>query len=110
MASHWVGLTLPGMIEEPGSFSGKRSSPNPERGPEPNQRISLAIFINEAAKVFNTPLKFTMVSWQPKASNLLRAVLKGFPVIWAIFSADLTGNCGCVLSPVPTAVPPNANS
>jgi hypothetical protein len=21
-ASHWVGLTLPGMIEEPGSFSG----------------------------------------------------------------------------------------
>ena len=22
-ASHWVGLTLPGMIEEPGSFSGR---------------------------------------------------------------------------------------
>ena len=31
-ASHWVGLTLPGMIEEPGSFSGSDSSPRPERG------------------------------------------------------------------------------
>ena len=26
-ASHWVGLTLPGMIEDPGSFSGNMSSP-----------------------------------------------------------------------------------
>ena len=32
-ASHWVGLTLPGMIEEPGSFSGRLISPKPERGP-----------------------------------------------------------------------------
>ena len=32
-ASHWVGSTLPGMIDEPGSFSGKCSSPNPVRGP-----------------------------------------------------------------------------
>jgi hypothetical protein len=28
-------LTLPGMIEEPGSFSGNSSSPRPVRGPEP---------------------------------------------------------------------------
>jgi hypothetical protein len=34
-ASHWVGLTLPGMIELPGSFSGITSSPSPERGPRP---------------------------------------------------------------------------
>jgi hypothetical protein len=33
IASHWVGLTLPGMIELPGSFSGIRSSPSPQRGP-----------------------------------------------------------------------------
>src|SRR6516162_108681 len=38
-ASAWVGLTLPGMIEEPGSFSGRISSPKPERGPEPSRRI-----------------------------------------------------------------------
>ena len=29
VASHCVGLTLPGMIELPGSFSGSRSSPRP---------------------------------------------------------------------------------
>ena len=28
-ASHCVGFTLPGMIEEPGSFSGRSSSPKP---------------------------------------------------------------------------------
>ena len=42
-ASAWVGLTLPGMIDEPGSFSGRISSPRPERGPEPSRRMSLAI-------------------------------------------------------------------
>eukprot|EP00964_Phaeocystis_antarctica_P060635 scaffold36159_cov36-Phaeocystis_antarctica.AAC.1 len=31
-ASHCVGLTLPGMIDEPGSFSGSEISPRPERG------------------------------------------------------------------------------
>ena len=36
-ASHWVGLTLPGMIDEPGSFSGSDSSPRPERGPGAEQ-------------------------------------------------------------------------
>ncbi len=51
IASDWVGLTLPGMIEEPGSFSGMRISPRPERGPEASQRTSLAIFISAAASV-----------------------------------------------------------
>ena len=32
-ASHCVGLTLPGMMLEPGSFSGRFSSFNPQRGP-----------------------------------------------------------------------------
>ena len=54
-ASHWVGLTLPGMIELPGSFSGMRSSPRPERGPEASQRTSLAIFISAAASAFSAP-------------------------------------------------------
>jgi hypothetical protein len=47
-ASHWVGLTLPGMIDEPGSFSGSDSSPRPERGPEPRKRMSLAILKSDA--------------------------------------------------------------
>ena len=35
-ASHWVGLTLPGMMLEPGSFSGRFSSFSPQRGPLAN--------------------------------------------------------------------------
>jgi len=31
------------MIEEPGSFSGRISSPMPDLGPEPSRRMSLAI-------------------------------------------------------------------
>ena len=42
-ASHWVGLTLPGMIDEPGSFSGISSSAKPARGPHDIRRMSLAI-------------------------------------------------------------------
>ena len=42
-ASHWVGLTLPGMIDEPGSFAGIASSANPARGPQDNRRMSFAI-------------------------------------------------------------------
>src|ERR1700684_515860 len=52
-ASHCVGFTLPGMIDEPGSFSGRISSPIPARGPEASQRMSLAIFINGAASVLS---------------------------------------------------------
>ncbi len=44
MASACVGFTLPGMIDEPGSFGGRISSPSPLRGPEPSQRMSSAIF------------------------------------------------------------------
>ena len=49
MASHWVGFTLPGMMELPGSFSGMISSPIPHRGPDAIQRTSFAIFISAVA-------------------------------------------------------------
>ena len=55
MASHCVGFTLPGMIEEPGSFSGMRISARPQRGPEASQRMSLEIFISEPASVVMAP-------------------------------------------------------
>jgi hypothetical protein len=35
------------MIDEPGSFSGKFNSPNPDLGPDPKNLISLAIFYNK---------------------------------------------------------------
>ncbi len=56
-ASDWVGFTLPGMIELPGSFSGMVISPMPQRGPEASQRTSLAILVSEAASVFERAVR-----------------------------------------------------
>lgn len=53
---------VPGMMLLPGSFSGRMSSPSPERGPEPRKRISLAIFIRLHATVFIAPLSSTRAS------------------------------------------------
>ena len=80
IASLWVGLTLPGMMDEPGSFSGRASSPRPLRGPEPSQRRSSAIFISETASVRRAPWVKTRASWAARAANLLGAVTKGSPV------------------------------
>ncbi len=55
MASHCVGLTLPGMMDEPGSFSGMVISPSPLRGPLASQRTSLAIFIKLTASPLSAP-------------------------------------------------------
>src|SRR5208282_4537959 len=71
IASHCVGFTLPGMIEDPGSFSGIESSPSPHRGPEASQRMSLEIFISEAASVCMAPCAKTISSCAESAANLL---------------------------------------
>ena len=86
-ASHWVGLTLPGMIDEPGSFSGSDSSPRPERGPEPSRRMSLAILNRLAATVLSAPCAKTIASWAASASNLFGAEVNFMPVSAAIRSA-----------------------
>ena len=109
-ASDWVGFTLPGMIDEPGSFSGSSSSPRPARGPEPSQRTSFAIFMQLTASVFTAPLAKTMSSCAASAANLLRALVNGRPVMSAIFAAARSANSGWVFRPVPTAVPPIASS
>src|SRR4249919_221887 len=54
-----VGLTFPGMIEDRGSFSGIVSSPRPQRGPDASQRISLAIFMQDDARLLRAPLAKT---------------------------------------------------
>ena len=109
-ASACVGLTLPGMIELPGSFSGRLSSPRPERGPDPNRRKSLAILVRLTASTFNAPDSSTIVSWLASASNLFGAVTKGMPVSVASSAAMSSAKPARVLSPVPTAVPPCASS
>lgn len=54
--SQITGLTLPGMIDDPGSVSGRPISPIAQRGPEASQRMSLAILIRLTARVLSAPL------------------------------------------------------
>ena len=89
-ASHCVGLTLPGMMELPGSFSGSCSSPRPQRGPLPRKRTSLATFMSETATTLSAPLISTSESCAASASNLLGAVTKGRPVSAATWRATAT--------------------
>ena len=110
MASHWVGFTLPGMIEDPGSFSGRISSPSPARDREPSQRMSLAILASGTASP-RSPAEAAATASEPaSAANLLGAVTNGYPVAAAISAATSAPNPGGALSPVPTAVPPTASS
>ena len=101
---------MPGMMEEPGSFSGMVISPSPSRGPEARKRMSLAIFIRSAARAFRAPWANTSSSLEVRAWNLLGAVTKSFPVsresAWATPTSKPLG----AFSPVPTAVPPRASS
>jgi hypothetical protein len=75
-ASTWVGFTLPGIIDDPGSFEGINTSPIPHLGPEDNMRISLAILFKETAICFKAPCDSTMASLADSASNLLLALKK----------------------------------
>lgn len=70
IASHYVGLTFPGIIDEPGSFSGRSNSPSPDLGPEARNLISFDIFIRATASVFNDPENYTRSSCPASPSNL----------------------------------------
>ena len=107
-ASHCVGLTLPGMMELPGSLAGILISPRPRRGPLASQRTSLAIFIMLAARPLTAPWEKTSASLPVSARNLLGSVTNGRPVSSASSSATATSKPAGALRPVPTAVPPSA--
>src|SRR6185369_459574 len=64
-----TGFTFPGIILDPGCNSGSRISPSPPRGPEPSQRMSFAIFVNETAQVLSAPLKNETASFAACASK-----------------------------------------
>ena len=68
------------MIEEPGSFSGIKISPIPERGPEANKRMSFAILNKLIANCLIAPCVSTIASCAANASNLFSAVTNGKPV------------------------------
>ena len=47
-----TGLTLPGMIDEPGCIAGRLISCRPQRGPDESRRRSLQIFESLIARLF----------------------------------------------------------
>jgi len=110
MTSHWVGLTLPGMIELPGSLAGSTSSPSPAPGPEAAHRMSFAIFMSGTAKARSPAEAATIASRPPRAANVLGAATNGSPVSSASSAAIRSPNPGGAFRPVPTAVPPAASS
>ena len=58
-----TGLTLPGMMLEPGCRSGRWISPSPARGPELIHRRSLQILVRLTATTLAAPLSATSASW-----------------------------------------------
>ena len=96
------------MIEEPFCSSGRKSSPMPARGPEPISARSLAILVSETATTFSAPDSSTSASRLACASNGssgARIVEAG--VGRRARSRTRSANSGCVLRPVPVAVPPS---
>src|SRR5690606_28272918 len=77
IASGCVGLTLPGIMDDPGSLSGIMISPMPQRGPELSILMSFAIFISDTAARFKAPESSTMASCAANDSNLFGAVING---------------------------------
>lgn len=64
------------MIDDPGSFSGRESSPRPHLGPDPKNLISFAIFMRLTANELRAPLNATKASLEAKDSNLFGDVTK----------------------------------
>ena len=75
-ASQMTGLTFPGMMDEPGWTAGILSSPMPQRGPDPSQRMSFAILVMLTAMVRRFALAPTMASRVCCASKWLVASRK----------------------------------
>ena len=72
--------------------------------------MSLAILKRLAAKVFKLPDISTIASCDASASNLFGAETNGSLVSLAIYFATVVSHPTDVFKPVPTAVPPWANS
>ena len=79
IASAWVGLTLPGMIEEPGSLDGRISSCRPVRGPEPSQRMSLANLNSDTARARSAAETRTSASQRGLGGELVGRGDEGMP-------------------------------
>ena len=104
--SQITGFTLPGMMLEPGCVAGSTSSPRPQRGPLPIQRMSLAILLRLTAMVLSRPLASTTQSRVACASKWFSASWKPMPRSFERIAHTVRAKRGFALMPVPTAVPP----
>ena len=75
-----TGLTLPGMMLEPGWVSGRASSAMPARGPIPIRRTSDATFQSESATVRSWPWAAMVASSAAWAWKWLPVSRTGRPV------------------------------
>src|SRR5213594_4899104 len=73
-ASGITGLTLPGIMLDPGSIAGRSISPSAVLGPEFRRRRSLDIFIRLVAIVFKSPLASKQASLLCIVSNVFSAL------------------------------------
>ena len=108
--SHITGLTLPGMMEEPGWVAGRRNSPKPRRGPEPSKRMSLAILMRLTATVLSAPRRFDHGVLAALRFEMVGRFAQRKPGFRGEPRDGAAGKFGWVLMPVPTAVPPRASS
>ena len=75
-----TGLTLPGMIEEPGCSAGRLISASPARGPEVSRIRSLAILESLIATLLSAPEYTTNPCWSQVAASMSLAGTMGLPV------------------------------
>ena len=85
-------------------------SKNPQRGPEPSQRMLFETLKSVTAMFRSWPEHSTRPSRLALASKWLAASTNLTPVSLCSTSATAAPNLGCVLMPVPTAVPPAGSS
>ena len=112
IASHWVGLTLPGMIDEPGSFAGSVSSPSPQRGPggQPAHVVG-DLHQRHRERRAARPMRATIASSDALGGELVGRRHEGQAGQLGDLGGDLLGRSPAgAFSPVPTAVPPAASS
>src|SRR3954470_23949655 len=101
-----TGLTLPGMIDEPGCMGGRLISLRPQRGPEDIQRRSLQILEIWTAARFMVPAICANDPESCVASTRFVAFFSGSPVASARRFVTKSAYPGGLLMPVPIAVAP----
>ena len=109
--SAMTGLTLPGMMEEPGWRAGSVISARPVFGPEARSLKSPDIFTRSTQRSFMAPERAAKSDMKERAANVSLAFSSPFmPVAFLNSARAVSLYLRCVLMPVPTAVAPSPTS